>query len=442
MTFAKKMIDKIFIILFGSIIMMSCLAIPAKAQIEEGEVIDKIVAVVGNEIIMLSDINVWLLKMQQYDPSINPYDEKLREQALNSLIDEKLIVTKAIEDSVVVSDEEIDQRLNHLIAQYEQMYGSKKRIEDIFGMSISQIKYESRDILMKQMLAERLKMRVFGNLSITPHDVEIFFNKMKDSLDEIPAQIEVCHIVKNIDASDDEKEKLLDLAKRIRDSINAGGDFADFANRYSDDRNSAINGGQLGWFAKGQLLPEFEKEAFSLSKGQLSLPVETPFGFHIIETLEKNKDSVRARHILLMPGKANDDVQRAKEILLDVKKKFEEGEDFDKLALMYSDESETKGFGGQFGMWEIDKTPPQLQKILNDMKVGEVSNPIDYQSPKRDGKKALHILYKKSFVDKHKPDFEKDFKYIEELALKNKEREEITKWIAKLRKELYWEIKE
>jgi peptidyl-prolyl cis-trans isomerase SurA len=413
----------------------------SNSQIEEGQTVDKIVAVVGAEIITLSDVNVSIMRLQQLDNTINPYDEAVRKRVLNNLIDEKLMITKAIEDSIVVSDEEIDQRLDHLIMQYEQMYGSKKRIENVFGMSITEIRYQSRDIIMKQMLAERLKNRVFAEMSVTPKEVSEFYERMKDSIPRIPAQMEVAHIVKFIDASEDQKKDVIELAKRVRDSIASGGDFAEFAKRHSDDTYSAVKGGELGWFSRGQLMPEFEKEAFSLSEGQISLPVETPFGFHIIETLEKTHDKVRSRHILFRTGKGTEDIDRAKQYLLDVKKKYEDGEDFAKLALEYSEEDETKGFGGHFGMWDVHRTPQELKAVLDKLEVGELSEPMEYISPK-DGKKAQHILLKKAYIEAHDASLETDGDYIEELALVDKKNKALLKLIAKLRKDLYWEIKE
>lgn len=406
----------------------------------EGLVIDKIVAIVGNEIIMKSDIDGKLQILKYQDKSIDINDPKIRKQILESLINENLIITKAIEDSIVVSDDEINTEWEKFKENLVNYYGSIDRVEDIYGMSLTRIQFEYRDIIKKQLLAQKMQQKKFMNIKITQKEVEDFYNKYKDSLPNIPEQVELYHIVKYVQASRDAKEKVYELAKKVRDSILQGGLFSDFAKRYSQDPGSAIYGGELGWVAKGKLFKEFEKAAFELVPGKTSLPVETPFGYHLIQTLDKNNDSVLVRHILFRFGNSPDDIQKAINFLKSIKDSIKNGLDFETLAKKYSDDYETKGFGGKLGVFTYEQIPLNLQSVIENLNENEISEPQPYNIDPT--KPAYHIIFKKKIIPSHKPNLKDDYKILEQKALSFKQLEIYNNWIEELRKELYWEIKD
>ncbi|MDQ1265329.1 MAG: peptidyl-prolyl cis-trans isomerase SurA, partial [Bacteroidota bacterium] len=201
----------------------------AAAQLKNGESIAKIVAVVGDEAILDSDINGQIMMLAQQNRNIIPNDPQLRRQVLDAMINEKLLVTKAIEDSIEASDDEVNQRWNYLLQMYIQKFGSEKRIESIFGMSIARLKYEYTDEIRKQILSEKIRQQKFGMVSVTPHEVEEYYNSQKDSIPELPDRIELYHIVKYVVSNVKLKEEILEHVKKIRDSLINGGNFADFA---------------------------------------------------------------------------------------------------------------------------------------------------------------------------------------------------------------------
>ena len=268
-------------------------------KLENKQSLDRIVAVVGNEIILSSEIDAQLARMIQQDNSIDFYDKDKRKEILNALIDEKLLIQKAEKDSVQVSDQEIDQRWDQLLTMWKSQYGSVARVEQLFGKTLSRIKLDFRDQIKNQILTQKLNYTKFGDLSVTNNEVKDFYEKFKDSLKYLPDQYEVSHIIINVKIDNSSKDKALSLAKSIRDSILKGVSFEELAKDNSDDETTKNDGGSLGWVKKGLLFPDFEKAAFALTTGETSLPIETPFGYHIIQTLEKKPDQVKTRHILI-----------------------------------------------------------------------------------------------------------------------------------------------
>lgn len=409
------------------------------AQFNDGQAIDKIIAVIGNEIILKSDLEGFLQNYAQQNKSFDINDPAMRARILDELINEKLVIIRAQEDSVEVSEEEINQRLDFHIQSLIDNYGSEKRIEDLYKMSISAIKREYREDIRKQMLYEKARQQKFGDVKATSREVEDFFKEVKDSIPEIPTEVEIFHIVKYVVTSASKKDETIAFAHRIRDSILKGASFEDMAKKYSGDPGSAVSGGELGWFDKGKLVPEFEKAAYALQPGELSLPIESPFGLHIIKLIEKKKESINTKHILLKLGQSDSDIENAKSYLSDVKSKFGKGEKFEDLAKQFSEEKETQGFGGFIGKYDLASLPQNVREIVEKLKENEVSEPMEYNS--NPSKPAYHIIYRKKDIPAHKPNLEQDFKRIEQLATMYKQNKLYNEWIKELRKTIYWENK-
>lgn len=409
------------------------------AQPEEGEKLDEIVAVVGKEIIMKSDVTAQIAMLAQVNPSVDISDPDLRDEVLNSIINEKLVVTKALEDSVTVTEEEIEQRWDVLLENLISQYGSRNRIEKIYGMSINRLKYQYREEIRKNLLSNKLKQQRFQDISVSPKEVEEFFEIYKDSLQAIPPQVELYHIVRYVQAENVAKEEAYELAKKVRDTIIAEDEFAEFAERYSGDPATAKEGGDLGWFEKGKLFPEYEQAAFALQPGEISIPVETPFGFHLIQTIEKDENRIKTRHILFKIGQSSKDVEKTKQFLSSLKDSIKAGQDFETLAKKYSEDKETRGFGGFIGKVTLDEMPSSVREIISKLDAGDVSEPIPYDADR--SKPAYHIIYIKRFIESHMPDLENDFKFLEKQAKNYKQMQEYQDWVKELREELYWEIK-
>ncbi|HCV43396.1 MAG TPA: parvulin peptidyl-prolyl isomerase, partial [Bacteroidetes bacterium] len=263
-----------------------------------GQTLDRVVAVVDNEIILESEMNAQV-QFYVFNNKIDPNTPGIKEQVLQSMINEKLILAKAIEDSVSVTDDEVQQQLDAVIQQRIQQFGSEAKLEEVYGMPISRIKREFREEMRKNLLTQRLQQQRFGSASISRRQVEEFFQTFKDSLGKVPEEVELAHIYIKPGFDKTAHEVALTKARTILDSLKAGADFGEMAKRYSDDPGSAPQGGDLGFVRRGQFVKEFETAVFSLGEKQLSSLIETEFGIHIIQLLERRGDAVHPRHILV-----------------------------------------------------------------------------------------------------------------------------------------------
>ncbi|MGA1434674.1 MAG: peptidylprolyl isomerase, partial [Candidatus Kapaibacteriota bacterium] len=262
-------------------------------------------------------------------------------------------------------------------------------------------------------------------------EVEDFYQQYRYSIRPIPASVELAHIVKHVKPSADAKDEVRKLALRIRDSLVKGVDFAELAKRHSGDPGSAATGGDLGWVDKGKLVSEYERAAYDLQPGETSQPTETPFGFHIIQTIEKRKDAVHTKHILLKLGGSTDDKKRVEQILSDLKERVSKGESFEELAKQYSDEKETQGFGGSMGTIELTRLPADLKSIVEALPEGGVTQPLPYMSDPT--KPAMHIILKKKTFAEHAPSLASDYKKIEQMAVQQKQGRLMENFLKELR---------
>lgn len=423
------------------ILFIAILLIPkiASAQFTQGETMDKVIAVVGNEVILQSDILGQIAIMAQQNPSINPKDPAVYQQLLDAIINEKLLITKALEDSVVVTDDQIEARWQAFLQTLMQQFGSEERIEQVYKKSINRIKFEIRDDIRNKLLSSNLVQQVIMNVAITPKEVEEFYNNYRDSIQMVPTTVEIHHITKYVKANVDNKKKIFELARSIRDSLLKGGKFEDFAARYSDDAGTASSGGDLGWINKGKFFPEFESAAFALQINEISLPIETPFGYHLIQALDKKKESINTRHILFKIASTSDDKDKVIIFLDSLRQVATEKNNFAELAKLFSDDKDSKGFGGFLGRMPLEEMPANFRNQVQALKDNEISSPQPYNVDAT--KPAYHIIWKKRTIPTHKANFEDDFDYLNDMALDMKKMRVYNEFVEKLRKELYWEVK-
>ena len=401
---------------------------------------ERIVAVVGKEIVLKSDVDGQVAMYLQRYPERAKDSAKIREDILDQLINERLIMTKAIEDSVDVTEEQVTDRMEMQIRNLVAQYGSEKRIEDIYGMSMSRIRREFRDVIRMQLLVHTMREMKFGETKITRGEVEEFYKINRDTIEKekIQPRVDIYHIVKLVKPSDEQRKEANALALRIRDSIvQKGGTFSDFARRHSADPSSAVNGGDLGTVERGKFVPAFENAAFALQPDEVSQPVETPFGYHIIQLKSKTGTSVSARHILIRVGQNEADKEAARAALIEIKKKVEGGASFEELAKTASDERETAGFGGSMGQIGFSDLREMQMGFVLDMADGSVSDPLPYSADP--SKPGYHIIYRKGVEPEHTATLEGDYKLIEKIAKFDKQRRLELEWLEELRRTLYWE---
>jgi peptidyl-prolyl cis-trans isomerase SurA len=247
------------------------------------------------------------------------------------------------------------------------------------------------------------------------------------------------HIVKYVKPNDAQKQEAKAFANRLRDSILSGVPFGDIARRHSADPGSAANGGDLGFAERGKFVPSFEAAAFALEPGEISLPVESPFGFHVIQLIEKTANAVNTRHILVPVGRSDAEIEQTRKALLDIKKRVENGEDFLALAKQLSEEKETQGFSGSMGQMELSKFSEELKSMLLALPDGGVTDVLPYSpDPTKPG---FHIMYRKALIPEHRPTIKDDYKLIEQLAALEKRQRLEQQWVEELRRTLYWEVR-
>jgi len=403
------------------------------------EMLDKIVAVVDDEIILKSELDFQanlLAAQRNTDPAASGF----KQSVLNALIEEKLVFAQANLDSIVVSDDEVTQRITYQIDLFIQQYGSKERVEQIYGMSIEKIKRELRDEVRKNLMIQRLKDQKFASVETSRREVEDFFNTFKDSIGVIPEKVKISHIYRNPRASEKVRQEALNFAKSLLDSVKAGMDFAGLASKYSDDPASAKQGGDLGFVKRGIFYPEFESAAFSLEIGQTSDPVESPVGFHIIQLLEKRGESIHTRHILVKI-KADDQADlKTIDFLSDVRDSIIKGNGtFDDYAKKYSEDKQTAVFGGELGTFYLNQLDKALLDPVSKLKEGEISFPrrIEY-GPENYG---YHIVFLEERTAQHTASLEKDFTEIKKLADEYKRQDKYQEWIEELKEKIFWELR-
>ncbi|MGD8305486.1 MAG: peptidylprolyl isomerase [Ignavibacteria bacterium] len=403
------------------------------------ETLDKIVAVVDNEIILKSELD-FQANMFAAQRGINLISPEIRTQILNSMVDEKLVYAQAELDSITVTDEEINQRIDYQIQVFQQQYGSIKKIEEMYGMSVEKIKRELRDDVRKNLMIQRMQQTKFASVEASRREVEEFFNTFRDSIGSIPEKLTLFHIFKNPKASDRLKSKSREFAQSLLDSIRAGADMSVLAKKYSDDPGSAALGGDLGFVKRGVFYPEFEAAAFSLAEGEYSEVIESPVGFHIIYLVERRGESIHTKHILLkIEPDENADLD-AIQSLSDLRDSVVNGKGtFQEYAKRYSDDEQTSSFGGELGTFYLNQLDKNLLDIVSKLKEGDISFPrrLEYDA----GTYGYHIVYLKERVPQHMASLEEDYKQISQLANEIKKQKEYEKWIAELKKRIFWETR-
>jgi peptidyl-prolyl cis-trans isomerase SurA len=404
-------------------------------RLEAQTVVDRIVAVVDKEIITEADLQerISYIALQN---RLDPKTPGLRKQVLDGMIADKLVLAQAIIDSVNVTDEEVGRMLDQQFQNFVRQAGSEQKLEQIYGKPLARMKREYRPEMRKQLLIQRVRQQREQNIQISRREAEDFFESYKDSLPKVPEEVDLSHIFiipKPDSALEEQSRRKLNA---IRDSIVAGGDFADFARRYSQDP-SAASGGDLGWAKRGVVfVPEFEQAVFALKEKEISPIVKTEFGYHLVQLLERRGESVHARHILFRTEKGPISDTAAVAKLREIRDRVVKGESFAELARKYSEDEDTKTVGGDLGTVAVDQLEADFAPVVKDLKTGEISQ------PHRIALKASYgyqIVLLKKRTPPHAVNLNDDYRRIEQMALYMKRNRMNSEWIEELKKSIYWE---
>ena len=430
---------KKYLILF--IFTILCYTIQAQKN-----VVDKIVAIVGDEIILKSDIENAFLQEQGrgYISSSSDYKTEILEQQLI----QKLLMAQAVIDSVIVSESEVENAVSSQIEHFINNIGSKEHLEDYFGKPLQAIKDDMRNPMREKLITEEMQQKIIEKIRITPSEVRNYFKQIpKDSLPEMPDRFEIQQITIQARISDAEKERIRTQLRDFRDQILKGEKtFSTLAVLYSEDPQSAIRGGELGYFPKSNLDPAFAEAAFNLKPGRISKIVESEFGFHIIQLIDRQGDKVNARHILLRP-KINEKEKEEALLRLDtIRQQIVDGKiTFEEAAFYFSNDKKTKNNGGLFANPYTAEAkiaradiPGEMARVVNQLKNGEISAPFTTHSEK--GSEEYKIIKIKAFYPKHKANLEDDWQNFELMLTQSKQMEKFEKWIKEKQQNTYIHI--
>jgi peptidyl-prolyl cis-trans isomerase SurA len=412
------------------------------------KVIDKIVAVVGNNYILKSDLETEYAQMLTAQEPVN---ENTRCKILEELLYQKLLLAQAQRDSLDVTEGQVEQELNRRMDYYIHQLGSEEKFVAFYGKSVEDYKADLKDDIRDLLLAQQMQSKVTGDMAVTPNDVKEYFKSIpEDSIPFINAEVEVGQIVKKPAITTEEKKAAKEKIEGIRQRILKGeSSFAAMAGLYSQDPGSASKGGLYEGIQRGQFVPEWDAWAFKLKKNEISEVFETVYGYFIIQLIERRGDEVDARSILIAPEIDVNDLLKAK-LALDTiyTKLMADTVSFSEMAAKYSDDDDSKNSGGliinpysgstRFQMDQIGQYDQAIAFAIGKLKVGEKTKPMPMTGA--DGKQSYRVLYLKNQTEPHKANLKDDYQSIQTAALSKKQQEAINAWIKKKAADTYIHI--
>ena len=423
---------------------MTAIALLVGASSQAQGIIDKIVGIVGNEIIMMSDIENQYIQMASQQMKV---DGNTRCEILEDMMFQKLLYVQAQKDSLSVTPKEVETELDRRLSVFINQIGSEQKLEEYFGKTIKSIKDDLRSTIEEQMLAQKVQQKIIGDTKVTPSEVKNFFEKLPaDSIPTIEAYYELSEIVIKPEVSKEDKEKVVAELNKIRERILNGESFSTMAVLYSEDPGSAMKGGELGFVSKTDLVPEFSQVAFNLTSSlDVSQVVETEYGFHIIQMIEKKGNMMNFRHILMKPKVSMEALEaadkKANEVysilqsdtisFIDAVKKYSNGD---------SKGSDGKVMNPYYGDARMtsDFLDPYTKSAVMPLKEGEYSKP--FLSSDNKGSRVIKIVRLDLDVKEHKANMKDDYLTLQRAALEDKNSRLIDEWVKDKVQSVYIKI--
>lgn len=415
------------------------------AQPNSKKKIDGVVAVVGEYVVLDSDVDKTFVELQAQGISTEGIS---RCEMLGKLLEDRLYAHQAIQDSIVVTDAEVNEYMNNQIDQMVEQVGDIQKVIQFYNKkNLEDFKTYFFDIIKMNKLTSQMQRKIVDEVTITPEEVRTFFKKIpKEELPVFGAEMEVAQIVVKPVVSQAEKQKVIDKLKEIKKEVMEGSSFFSRAILYSEDPGSKSNGGYYKMTKKTQFVKEFKDVAFSLQEGEISEPFETEYGYHIIYLEKVRGQELDVRHILMSPKVTTESLVEAKTKIENIRKRIVDGEiTFAEAARQYSDEKETRNSGGLLmnprtmeTRFELTKMDPTLYSQVSDLKDKEVSLPLVDQE--QNGNKKYKLITVTNRFEEHTADFSTDYMKIKELALKEKQIKAVAKWSEEKIKETYVKI--
>ena len=400
------------------------------------QTIDGVAAIVGDKTILKSDINQALsmaIFQQKLDPNKNA-DKilQLKKEIIRSVVNRKVILVMAELDSVVVQDKDVDRTLEEQINNIVAQAGSEEAAEKALGQPLRVFRREYWYDIKDMMVAQKYQQELIGKVSINKHGVVGFFNSYRDSIPPFPTTVKLRHLLVKIEPGVEQIDKTVILLKSLREKILKGETtFESVAAQYSQDPGSKNSGGGLGFVRRGNLVTEFESVAFTLKPGEISLPVKTEFGYHIIETEAILGEKIKVRHVLISPPLTDKDETLAYGRALSLKDSSKTLADFISTIKEHSMDSQTKEGGGNLGWIDPNTYPiPEFGMVVGQINPNECAGPVQSEY-------GYHLLWIEATKQGGRADLSKHWNEIETLALNKKRGDWFEGWVLDARKKFY-----
>ena len=401
--------------------------------------IDGIAAIVGENIILKSDVSqvVGMTALQRgLDVSKDrAVLEKLQGDVLGSLIDQKVILEMAKLDSIEVAEKDVERALEQQIETFIMRAGTEKMAETMLGQSLNDFRREYWYDMRDRLITEQYQQQLIMSVNINRENVVNFFTSYKDSLPIFPVTMKIRHLLIRIKPSEKSRSDAEKKINTVRERILSGESFSALAEIYSADPGSKNNGGSLGYIRRNQMVKDFETIAFTQEINMLSEPVETSFGFHILETTEKSGEKIKVRHILISPAITEEDETNTYNYAMMLRDSSKSLASFKKLVTKYSDDEPTKKIGGDLGWITPTNSPiPAIAEVLGLLEKDECSRPVKSDL-------GYHLLWVEAVKPGGRPSLETHWVEIEEIALNHKRMEYFQEWVEAARTNIFIDIK-
>lgn len=430
------------------LVLVTTTLLAPRAHAQAQDVLDEIVAVVGKDIILRSEVDAYVQALVQQQQV--PYSEALWMEALNQLIDQKVMAVHAERDTTLaVTDDQVEQALDQRISQLSAQMGGQAQVEETYGKSLLQIKADFREEFREQLLADQLRSRKLQGIRITPSEVGAWFQRIPaDSLPTLPDLVRIAHIVRYPEVTEQARRDAREIITAIRDSIIAGGaTIEELARQFSEDPGSAQGGGRYPDSRLGELAPEFAAVAARIPEGEISQVFETPFGLHILRVNERRGNVVDFNHILIGFDESKNDPTEAIATLESVRDSIlTHKAPFELMARRHSEEQMSAVRGGRVVDPATGTRDLPLQALdytwrgtINELDEGEISEPTEVAL--LDGTRAYHILKLQRRIPAHRVSLATDYERIEQIALQEKQARILREWLDALRKDVYLEMR-
>ncbi len=403
----------------------------------EAETLDRIVAVVGSEAITERELRSQVL-LYQAQLGLSPSEaevEELGREVLESMIENRILLVEAEKETLEVDREEVDKAMEDAIREIRERFSTEEDFQNELekeGMSLRDLKERYREEVKRSLLVQKLvQKRLAPKVSVTHLEVERFYRDNPDSIPSQPEAVSLAHILIPILPSEQAERKAQEKVQEILSALEAGVSFSHLAEVRSEDSGSKDKGGDLGYFGRGEMVPEFEQASFSLQVGEITA-VRSRFGYHVIRCEDKRENEVRARHILVRVPISRSDTLRAKEVAEEVRAKAASGEDFSALVSEYSQDPSTKDRGGELGLFSLEELPPPFDEVVKDLGPGQTGGPILSEF-------GYHIVKVVEKTEARTPTLEEMRDRLKAYLTQRKMAEEYEKWMEKLRQQVYVE---